>query len=1039
MKTFTHQSRQPRQGDESGMALLTTIMVMLLMSGLMVGFFAAVVADQRANGIDRDQTQAYAAAHAGLEKLTSDLATKFETDFNPTAAEINALATHPPVIPGFSYIAPGGGVGSGYAITFTTDAKGNPAPLSTAGTTITTGAYQGFTGIVTQYTVTSTARSTGNAEVRLRRVLETVAVPVFQFGVFGDTDLSFFAGPDFDFGGRIQTNGNLYLAEGDGNTLTLEDKTTAALDVIRTQLSNGFLTSTQYTGTVNVAKAPAVYRALARNEGSVVGGPGTAVNELPTMNPGWTSLSIGTYKSYIRNGKTGGKILNLPLVSAGAKPIDLIRRPVVGEDISNPLVYTQRFYTMASIRILLSDTAAAITSLPGVTATAPVPLDGTALPAQYPVADATHPPMALADGPLGTAMAVNVAAGVASGATAIPATGIVANFAPPSYTLTIAGAGPYTCTGRDATHFYGCTNPLPAEAATNKAVVCSGVGCIGSTFTTQKITASGTSPDDGTAKGRISVVSTASFATTPLVPLLWANVAGGQSYILTCLSADNADQGSPYTTAHAISELSQCSGVGANLPNNTPLASDSLAQANQPLLNGFIKIELQNAAGVWTDVTTEILKLGIAAPNQWPIGVGALCADPSPNAVLRFERLRDSADGNCYYSGAGADSTDPTNYWPNALYDAREGNLRDANPANPETMSLAGAMYYVSLDVGNLKKYLAGAVAPYIGLNGPNAQNNNGFIVYFSDRRNNSCPNGTPAPCVAGGGESGEFGFEDVINPADVNGAPNGVLDTGEDVNGNLVLDTYGQNAVNLPNNPLLPLTNAAKVYNSTVGGAAVFAGHLMLNRPIFFRRALKLVNAAINGGVNSLPAPGLTVATENPLYIQGDYNAVPGVAIVGSVAGHVATSILADAVTFLSSSWVDVQSFYNPDQPGSRPGATTAYRVAIAAGKNLSFPQPTAWTAAQDYGTDGGVHNFLRYLEGWGGNNLYYRGSIVNLFNSRQAVGIYKCCNTVYGPPTRVYNFDSDFLLPSLLPPGTPMFRDVDTLTFRQLLRPNQ
>ena len=34
---------------------------------------------------------------------------------------------------------------------------------------------------------------------------------------------------------------------------------------------------------------------------------------------------------------------------------------------------------------------------------------------------------------------------------------------------------------------------------------------------------------------------------------------------------------------------------------------------------------------------------------------------------------------------------------------------------------------------------------------------------------------------------------------------------------------------------------------------------------------------------------------------------------------------------------------------------------------------------------------------------------------------------------------FDSDFLTPSLLPPGTPMFRDVNTLTFRQLLRPTQ
>ena len=1030
MKTFTHQSRQPRQGDESGMALLTTIMVMLLMSGLMVGFFAAVVADQRANGIDRDQTQAYAAAHAGLEKLTSDLATKFETDFNPTAVEINALATHPPVIPGFSYIAPGGGVGSGYAITFTTDAKGNPAPLSAAGTTITTGAYQGFTGIVTQYTVTSTARSTGNAEVRLRRVLETVAVPVFQFGVFGDTDLSFFAGPSFDFGGRIQTNGYLYLAEGDGNTLTLEDKTTAALDVIRTQLSNGYLTSTNYTGTVNVAKAPAVYRALARNEGSVVGGPGTAVNELPTMNPGWTSLSIGTYKSYIRNGKTGGKILNLPLVSAGAKPIDLIKRPLAGEDVSNPLVYTQRFYTMASLRILLSDTVAEITNLPGVTATPPVPLDQTVVTAaQYGPVSATKPPMAEAPGPLPTAMAFTAAS--VAGDTTLTVSNITANF--PAQQITIGGVN-YSCTGRDLTHFYGCTNPLPVVGTgtgvtgpVTAAGQLSGLAATASTTITTAITST------TKTQGKLTVASTAGFG--PALPLAWVNLAAGiQPQFITCTGADPAAAGtSPNWWLLAPVQFNGCLGLNVAAPVGTQLSTNSLATAGQPLLNGFIKIELQNAAGVWTDVTTEILNLGIAAKSQWPIG--SPCADPTPNAVIRLQRLRDSGDGNCYY----LHSQSPYDYWPNVLYDTREGNLRDTYAVAAETMSLLGGMYYVTLDVNNLKKYLAGAVAPYAGLNGPNAQNNNGFIVYFSDRRNNVCPAGAAAPCPAAGGETGELGFEDVVNPTTAAGTPDGVLQTGEDVNANGVIDTYGQTPQNLPAGAALPLTAAARIYNTTVTATPVTAATFMVNRPIFFRRALKLVNGAINAGVASLPAPGLTVASENPLYIQGDYNAAPAAAIVGNAANHVAASILADSVTVLSSAWLDVQSFYNPNDPSTRQGTTTAYRMAVAAGKGLSFPQPTGWGAVQDFGTDGGVHNFLRYLEGWGGNNLYYRGSIVNLFNSRQAVGTYKCCTNVYSPPTRVYNFDSDFLLPSLLPPGTPMFRDVDTLTFRQLLRPNQ
>jgi hypothetical protein len=64
----------------------------------------------------------------------------------------------------------------------------------------------------------------------------------------------------------------------------------------------------------------------------------------------------------------------------------------------------------------------------------------------------------------------------------------------------------------------------------------------------------------------------------------------------------------------------------------------------------------------------------------------------------------------------------------------------------------------------------------------------------------------------------------------------------------------------------------------------------------------------------------------------------------------------------------------------------------------------------------------------------------MVSLYFNRQATGIFKCCDyDVYNPGTRAWEFDTNFLLPNLLPPGTPMFRDVNTLTFRQLLRPTQ
>jgi hypothetical protein len=48
-------------------------------------------------------------------------------------------------------------------------------------------------------------------------------------------------------------------------------------------------------------------------------------------------------------------------------------------------------------------------------------------------------------------------------------------------------------------------------------------------------------------------------------------------------------------------------------------------------------------------------------------------------------------------------------------------------------------------------------------------------------------------------------------------------------------------------------------------------------------------------------------------------------------------------------------------------------------------------------------------------------------------ATGTYKCCNLVYDPPDRQYTFDNLFSVPTNLPPGTPMFRNVDNLSYRE------
>jgi len=71
--------------------------------------------------------------------------------------------------------------------------------------------------------------------------------------------------------------------------------------------------------------------------------------------------------------------------------------------------------------------------------------------------------------------------------------------------------------------------------------------------------------------------------------------------------------------------------------------------------------------------------------------------------------------------------------------------------------------------------------------------------------------------------------------------------------------------------------------------------------------------------------------------------------------------------------------------------------------------------------------------------NEHHYLGSLATLYYNRQGVGTYKCCNTVYGAPTRAFAFDVNFLTPALLPPLTPMFRDVNVIGFSQELRPGK
>jgi len=578
----------------------------------------------------------------------------------------------------------------------------------------------------------------------------------------------------------------------------------------------------------------------------------------------------------------------------------------------------------------------------------------------------------------------------------------------------------------------------------------------------------------------------------------------------TTATGTNANNGSnppPYNAAPSwvaagVYPLPVSAATGTTYPTNS---NGYWVRQYWPVITGCIKIDYQSATtpGTFTDVTQTILNLGYSGiqlgnataaypvePSLTPVSGMALSACAgyglNANSIVRLARLRDNPSGlDCVATTHGRD------YWPNVLFDAREALLREGE--TPTNLVLAGAMSYVELDIGNLSRCFTGAIATCATFSG-SINNTTGYTLYFSDRRGNRFDPNPPAsvpPVTGTSAKTGSFGYEDFVNESNgTYGCPNGTLDQGEDVesdydsngdseNSATTPRTYGAQPslysyLNSSGNPAIAsnwanwtMTNTATsavaaavlTTNSTCTGAglnwpfatATTAQDLRQNPPLVFRRALKLVNGkTISLGTCNGVVCGLTVAAENPVYVQGDYNNPGAPATCTSftqcfpnpdaVGGGVPASIAADAVTVLSNNWSDVKSFMYPYAANSRSAATqTTYRMGVVAGKGIGFPNPSG--ANSSTGSDGGVHNFLRYLENWGSSNIWYTGSFVSLFYSHQGIGTFKWgSNNVYGiPGTRNDQFDTTFSTPADLPPRTPMLRNVNTIGFTQEVMPTQ
>ena len=179
---------------------------------------------------------------------------------------------------------------------------------------------------------------------------------------------------------------------------------------------------------------------------------------------------------------------------------------------------------------------------------------------------------------------------------------------------------------------------------------------------------------------------------------------------------------------------------------------------------------------------------------------------------------------------------------------------------------------------------------------------------------------------------------------------------------------------------------------------------------------SVRLMNAA------QLPANnnyGFSVATPNPLYVQGDYNTKTS---AGSSTGtnnayEVPAALLSDSLTILSPNWNDSDGYASYSSGSSTfDAATMTINAAIVTGT-----VPSTDTSSSTTTFSGGVHNLPRMLEDWTGVNLYLNTSIIRLWSSTMATNQWKYQGTYYNPPNRYFSFDNNFLNPAKVPPGIP------------------
>jgi hypothetical protein len=187
----------------------------------------------------------------------------------------------------------------------------------------------------------------------------------------------------------------------------------------------------------------------------------------------------------------------------------------------------------------------------------------------------------------------------------------------------------------------------------------------------------------------------------------------------------------------------------------------------------------------------------------------------------------------------------------------------------------------------------------------------------------------------------------------------------------------------------------------------------------------------------NGAQLPGqLTVGSEYPLWIQGDYNTI----------NWQPASVFADRIGTLSNTWddADAQTDYNNPSLGCRDAGDsrcnrathTDQYVAVITGVgegNVGCYHDDAGCSLPAYGGTG----WWRLAENWNvcGSRCVMKivGSFVALYAPQHADSMGGIGNGAYVRPVRDWSFDNRFEFADSLPPGTPVVGQVFRAAFRE------